>query len=220
MSNTAMQRRVDDLRKKRAQPVLAAGGPGASTPTVSPATVEPTYRGGNGKAIGDALLMSLTAKQMAANTELTTQQARVNKVEADIAEKTGGLRGEAEANKYTEDVEQRDSKPQSDDWKTTSPQHSCRNSSRCGRSYSKQPSNSNAKETQCQRSRKHRPKSEVSKEPKSKAFSSSLLISTESAKRTDKSLTTSPSTEKKSPGGNTLQPRHPGGGKTDRPGER
>jgi len=45
--------------------------------------------------------MSLTAKQMAANTELTTQQARVNKVEADIAEKTGGLRGEAEANKYT-----------------------------------------------------------------------------------------------------------------------
>jgi len=41
------------------------------TPSVTPATVEPENR----SSVGDAVFKAMTAKQMAANTELTTQQA-------------------------------------------------------------------------------------------------------------------------------------------------
>jgi len=112
------------------------------------------------------------------------QQARVNKVEADIAEKTGGLRGEAEANKYTEDVEQRDLETAKRRLENDLTAAQLQNSSRCG-VYSKQPSNSNAKENQCQRSRKHRQNRRCRRNQNPRP-SQSLLISTESAKRTDK----------------------------------
>jgi len=71
-----------DVKATGANPLLAISGPGASTPSVTPATVEPENR----SSVGDAVFKAMTAKQMAANTELTTQQARVNKVEADIRE--------------------------------------------------------------------------------------------------------------------------------------
>lgn len=86
MSNTAMQRRVADLKAAGLNPMLAAGTPGASTPSVAPANVQPTYRGGTAQNLLGAMLMTEQVHQMRAQTANISAQTRSTNLDTDIRE--------------------------------------------------------------------------------------------------------------------------------------
>lgn len=98
MSNTAVQRRADDIEKAGGNRALAfTNGVSASTPSISAPTVEPTFRPEWTKgSVAQSQLLAEQLRQMRINNlktaqdaALTQQEARIRKVEADAKERYG-----------------------------------------------------------------------------------------------------------------------------------
>lgn len=111
MSNTAVSRHADDIEAAGGNRALAfVNGQQASTPSVSPAQVQPEWDRGAGARTVQAIQTAAAIDNVKANTAKQLAEARSLKVEADIREKLEPQETTARHNDFVERVDQADLK--------------------------------------------------------------------------------------------------------------
>lgn len=104
MSNTAVQRRADDIEKAGGNRALAfTGGQSASTPSVQAPTVEPTFK--DTGRVAQGMLLNAQIKNMNANTAAQLADAQKKQVDARVALASEKPRTEYEVNHHVEAYE-------------------------------------------------------------------------------------------------------------------
>lgn len=114
LANSAVTRKMQDVKNAGLNPVLAVTGPAAATPSVPQPTIQPEFDASKG-GISRALVGLTTAAQLRnieASTKKTEADARVANVEADLREELLPQEREQRANRLVESVEWDDIKTQ------------------------------------------------------------------------------------------------------------